>query len=136
MEKELRSEIPTLWDSALHASMRGRLWDDALQACLNNPIATRRRANCKVLILGMIDAGGLGKLIDMSLSVVELDFSMTMQIDSQDGLDNQATDERVDLFDLAAEIIEEAAVEQGTSRTGTSYWSCLYSLHASRGHCR
>jgi hypothetical protein len=84
----------------------------------------------------MIDAGGLGKLIDMSLSVVELDFSMTMQIDSQDGLDNQATDERVDLFDLAAEIIEEAAVEQGTSRTGTSYWSCLYSLHASRGHWR
>lgn len=133
-KKELRSEIPTLWDSALHASMRGWLWDDALQACINNPIAARRRANFKVLILGMIDAGGLGKLIDMSLSVVELDFSKTMQMDSQDGLDNQATDERVDLFDLAGEIIEESAVEQGTSRTGTSYWSCLYSLHASRGH--
>jgi len=135
-KKELQSEIPTLWDSALHVSMRGSLWDDAFQACINNPIATRRRANFKVLILGMIDAGGLGKLIDMSLSVVELDFSMAMQMDSHDGLDNQATDERVDLFDLAAEIIEEAAVEQGTSRTGTSYWSCLYALHASRGHWR
>ena len=54
----------------------------------------------------------------------------------------------MDLFDLAAGIIEEAAVEQANfsllSEVGTSddcvlkdrpnYWGCLYVLHASRGH--
>jgi hypothetical protein len=94
----------------------------------------------------MVDVSAPGKIIDMSLTVVGRELS-PMRMDAQEG-DTRGEDTGVDLFDLAAGIIEEAAVEQANfsllSEVGTSddcvlkdrpnYWGCLYVLHASRGH--
>ena len=149
MSMETTASVPALWDIAFQTSMRGRLWDNALQSCIANPSVAGRRANFKRLILAMVDAGALGKIIDMSLTVVGLDLPVSMRMDPQEGV-TDGTVTGVDLFDLAAEIIEETAVEQATfslsSEVGPSdgrvlkdhpnYWSCLYALHASRGHWR
>ena len=93
----------------------------------------------------MVGEGALGKLVDMSLTVVGHVSSTFMEVDAESASD------AVDLFELASEIIEEAAVEQSSGRTWVdsksnyghavmrdrpNYWSCLYALHASRGNWR
>jgi len=145
-------EIPTLWSMAFQTSMRGHLWDEALRACVHhNPLTAdgkKTNSNLKHLILGMVDAGALGKIVDMSLTVRELPTSMLGDDEGGDNAEDTATT-GVDLFDLADKIIEEAACEQasislGGSETGGSvvkedrpnYWGCLYTLHASRGNWR
>ena len=130
------TEIPALWGMAFQSAMFGHLWDDALHACISNPLKDERKANLKKLILGMVDKGALGKIIDMSLTVVEDD--------------NAGSSGGVDLFALAAQIIEETAVEGATVSLGLTeardiesvlknrpdYWGSLYALHASRGNWR
>ena len=125
------TEIPALWGVAFQTAMFGKLWDEALHACISNPLTVERKANIKLLILGMVNADALGKLMDMSLTVIE---------DGDKG-------SGVDLFVLASNIIEEAAVEQTTVSLGSNdgdvenalkdrpnFWGCLYALHASRGN--
>jgi len=141
-------EIPTLLEIAFQTSMRGHLWNEALHACVSNPLSDRRNANLKRLILGMVDAGALGKIVDMSLTVMGRELSTSMQEDHQDG-DTDGTVTGIDLFDLASKIIEEAAVEQvsvpleseardaeSALKDRPNYWGCLYALHASRGNWR
>ncbi|KAL3822134.1 hypothetical protein ACHAXA_011912 [Cyclostephanos tholiformis] len=146
---ELTSALSTLLNTAFQTSMRGQLWDDALQSCIANPSNAQRNTNFKRLILGMINAGALGKIIDMSLTVVGSELSILMRMNSQEGATDRTVTE-VDLFSFAAEIIEEAAIEQTTAsllpEVGTSdghvmnnrpnYCGCLFALHASRGHWR
>jgi len=130
------TQSPALWGVAFQSAMFGQLWDEALHACISHPLADERKENLKLLILGMVNAGALDKLMDMSLAVVE---------------DGGTTGSRggLDLFALAAKTIEEAAVEQASLPVGSSsrdienvllsrpnYWESLYALHASRGNWR
>jgi len=130
------TQIPALWGVAFQSAMFGQLWDEALHACISHPLADERKENLKLLILGMVNAGALDKLMDMSLAVVEDGGTAG----SRGGLD---------LFALAAQTIEEAAVEQASLPVGSSsrdvesmllnrpnYWESLYALHASRGNWR
>jgi len=129
------TQIPALWGVAFQSAMFGQLWDEALHACISHPLADEKKENLKLLILGMVNAGALDKLMDMSLAVVE-----DGGTGSRGGLD---------LFALAAQTIEEAAVEQASLPVGSSsrdvenvllnrpnYWESLYALHASRGNWR
>ena len=145
-------EIPTLWSMAFQISMRGSLWDEALQACVSNPLEERKTQNLKRFVLGLVDAGALGKLVDMSLTVVGNDTSSTLLDDlimdeddhTEPMTDVAGTNNGIDLFDLSAKIIEEAAFEQSAvslathddsnADAGPNYWGCLYTLHSSRGN--
>ncbi|KAL3772607.1 hypothetical protein ACHAWU_002513 [Discostella pseudostelligera] len=145
---ESDADVPALWEIAFQVTMRGKLWDRALHACISNPSAEQRQVNIKHLVLGMVDAGALGKLVDMSLTVVgQVVSPIFMQVDDQEIDNDEPASGVVDLFKLASEFIEEAAVEQSSGRPWSSdghevmkarpnYWSCLYALHASRGNWR
>ncbi|KAL7457142.1 hypothetical protein ACHAWC_008639 [Mediolabrus comicus] len=112
-------ELSTLYSTAFQTSVLGRLWDEALQACISNSGGAFKDDDVKQLILEMVRVGDIGKLVDMSLTVV---------------------DSRIDLFDLATKVVEEAALEQGqagiVSGDCPNYWGCLYALQASRGNWR
>jgi hypothetical protein len=112
-------ELSTLYSTAFQTSVRGRLWDEALQACISNSGGAFKDDDVKRLILEMVRVGDIGKLVDMSLTVV---------------------DSHVDLFDLATKVVEDAALEQGqtgiVSGDCPNYWGCLYALQASRGNWR
>ncbi|KAL9189233.1 hypothetical protein ACHAXT_011723 [Thalassiosira profunda] len=122
-EGEIRS-------AAFPIAMRGNLWDEALEYCGAFHNADETKSCLKTLVLRMVDEGAIGKLVDMSLSVVG---------DSR---------EELDLFTLATAAIEGAAIEKASSQflgsiqdeeriaTSTNYWGCLYTLHASRGDWR
>jgi len=142
--REMTEEIPTLWSIAFQTSMLGHLWDEALRACVHNPLADRKKSDLKRLILGMVEAAALGKIVDMSLTVNDLSASM---LGDPEVIAEGTTTTGVDLFDLAAKIIEEAAYEQASVSLGSetdesafkdrpNYWGCLYTLHASRGNWR
>ncbi|KAL7435955.1 hypothetical protein ACHAXH_003008 [Discostella pseudostelligera] len=145
---ESDADVPALWEIAFQVAMRGKLWDKALHACISNPSAEQWQVNLKHLVLGMVDAGALGKLVDMSLPVVgQVVSPIFMQVDDQEIDNDESASGVVDLFKLASEFIEEAAVEQSSGRPWSSdghevmkdrpnYWSCLYALHASRGNWR
>jgi hypothetical protein len=149
LSMDRNATVSTLLDTAFQTSMCGHLWDDALQSCIANPSAAQRNTNFKRLILGMVNAGALGKIIDMTLTVVCSELSISMPINSQEGATDGSVTE-VDLFNLASEIIEEAAIEHtatsilpevGASddrvlKNRPNYWGCLFVLHASRGHWR
>jgi hypothetical protein len=146
---ERNAAVSTLLDTAFQTSMLGQLWDDALNSCIANPSATQRNTNFKCLFLGMVNAGALGKIIDMSLTVVNSELSISTPINSQEGATDGSVTE-VDLFGLASEIIEQAAIEHTTTsilpevetcddrvlKNRPNYWGCLFALHASRGHWR
>jgi len=109
-------ELSDLCSAAFQTSLRGRLWDEALEACISNPGEDGQNDNVKRLILEMVRVGDIGKLVDMSLSVVG---------------------DSVDLFHFATKIVEEAALEQRYDLDSClDYWGCLYTLQASRGNWR
>jgi len=144
MSREM-PELPTLWSMAFQTSMKGYLWDDALQACISNPLEERKKENLKRFILGMIDAEAMGKLIAMSLTVVGEEIFpstdpdvMDDDTDSFEPNNNTRESRCIDLFEMASNIIQEAAFENSTlDRFGDNrpnYWGCLYALYASRGN--
>ncbi len=142
--RESEEDVPALWKIAFHVAMRGSLWDKALHACISSPLREQMQLNLKNLILGMADAGALGKLVDMSLTVVGKSVSsISMEVDDREIENDASGSGTVDLFELASEFIEEAAVTQTSERQRAdamkdrpNYWSCLYALHASRGNWR
>eukprot|EP01082_Thalassiosira_pseudonana_P014250 g12920.t1 g12920 contig7:458423-464320(-) len=128
------SELPTLWSIAFQTAMRGHLWDEALRACVSNSTKDRKKHNFRRLVLGMVNAGALGKLVDMSLTVVG-------EEDSAD----ESISGGLDIFALACNVIEEDAYIQASladsvdeaeskSEERPNYWGALYVLHASRGN--
>lgn len=107
-------ELSNLYSTAFKTSVGGRLWNEALDACVSNSGEGDRNDKLKHLILEMVRVGDIGKLVDMSLTVV-----------GGSG----------DLFQLATSIVEEAALDQQDDLdSGLDYWGCLYTLHASRGN--
>jgi hypothetical protein len=119
-------ELSDLCSTAFQISVRGRLWNEALQACISNAGKDGDIDNLKQLILEIVCVGEIGKLIDMSLTVVG---------------------DSVDLFHVATKTVEEAALEQESAGFGSKlgrdnfdccpdYWGCLYTLQASRGNWR
>ena len=126
LSQAMSDKVHRLWATAFQTAMRGHLWDEALRACISNPLEDDKETSLKTLILGMINAGALGKIVDMSLAVVGSDVALGL--------------EGVDLFDTACKVIESAAVDEASAPLvssgddGGSYWGCLYTLHASRGN--
>jgi len=109
-------ELSDLYSAAFQTSVRGRLWDEALESCISNPGEDGKHNNIKRLVLEMVRVGDVGKLVDMSLTV---------------GGDSN------DLFHFATKIVEEAALEQRLDLDSClAYWGCLYTLQASRGNWR
>jgi len=109
-------ELSGLYSAAFKTSVGGRLWDEALEACISNSEEDDKNDNLKHLIVEMVRVGDIGKLVDMSLTVV---------------------DGSGDLFQFATKIVEEAALEQKDDVDSCQdYWGCLYTLHASRGNWR
>jgi len=109
-------ELSGLYSAAFKTSVGGRLWDEALEACISNSEEDDKNDNLKHLIVEMVRVGDIGKLVDMSLTVV---------------------DGSGDLFQFATKIVEAAALEQKDDVDSClDYWGCLYTLHASRGNWR
>ncbi|KAL7468733.1 hypothetical protein ACHAXS_008961 [Conticribra weissflogii] len=146
MSREM-PEVPTLWSIAFQTSMKGYLWDEALHACISNPLEERKKENLKQFVLGMIEVGAMGKLITMSLTVVGEEILPSFDPDILDDdlhafeSTNHTRESRsIDLFEMAASTIQEAAFENsaldcfGDNRP--NYWGCLYALYASRGNWR
>lgn len=124
--------------------MLERNWDEAYAACLANPIKGRRAQGFRRLVLGMSDAGALHELIEMPLTVVgkpkDPKEDVTMAVADEDADFNKSSSfDELDLYELAAETLADAASEQSRSssiRGATDYRGCLYSLHASRANWR
>ncbi|KAL7513143.1 hypothetical protein ACHAXN_011101 [Cyclotella atomus] len=133
-------ELANLWSLAFETSMKGNLWDQALRSCVSSPLRNNRDGNFKRLVLDMVDSNAIGKLVDMSMTVVR------PQVESEDVMADTQVDICFDIFDAATKIIEEAACEEcdfshstaddvGATVNGMSnYWGVLYTLHASRGN--
>jgi hypothetical protein len=66
LSMEMTAAVSTLLYTAFQTYMHGRLWDDALQSCIANPSDAQRNTYFKHLTLCMVNAGALGKIIDMS----------------------------------------------------------------------
>jgi len=150
---EMTAEVRNLWAMAFQTSMRGYLWDEALRACVQFQLAEDGKETgeyLKRLILGMVEANALGKIVDMSLTVRESP-TTTLGEDAGDDGEGASVTTGVDLFDLAAKVIEEAAYEHASTslnsektqedslianKDSPNYWGCLYTLHGSRGNWR
>ena len=134
------AEVSDLWSRAFETSLKGNLWDQALRSCVSSPLRDLQEANFRRLVLDMVGANALGKLIDMSMTVVQ------PHLESEDEMAETQLDICFDIFDASTKIIEEAAYHQSSvsTRTATefetalnnvsSYWGALYTLQVSRGN--
>jgi len=133
-------EYATLWSAEFRHALNGKEWDSAHRACFKNPIKERKMNNYRRLVLGMVDAGALGDLLRLCLTIVEGGSTDT------DG----DTGNNIDLYEFAAETLagvayeqalgdgryEEGAPDSSSVAKPTNYAGCLYALHASRGDWR
>jgi hypothetical protein len=137
---EYMCEYAALWSSAFRHAVNGRRWDEAFKACLSNPLKERRVKNFKRLVLAMVDAGALNKLINNILfTVVDWQSSLSeMDVDGEN-------DNLIDLYELAADTLAQAASERVSSgisgfdilsQSNVNYRGCLYTLHAAHNEWR
>ena len=133
--------------SAFQHAMISKDYEMAYNAAISNPIKERRLSCFKRLVLGIADAGAFHHLLGMSLTVVGRpnEFidnaaadSTAMVVEGEESKVDATADE-LDLYELAAEVLANAASEQSRSlgiRGATNYSGCLYALHASRNNWR
>jgi len=144
MAEEYMPEYPTLISSAFQNAMLERNWDEAYAACVANPMKERRVACFRRLVIGMADAGAVQELIEMPLTVIgkptgpNADVTMTSDDDEVEPAIEKSSVDEIDLYELAAETLADAALEQNrnSSALRADYRGCLYSLHASRANWR
>jgi len=127
------AEYATFWSSAFLHAVNGHRWNDALKACLSNPLKERRVNNYRRLVLAMVESGALNQLIHHILFPV---------IDCQSSIKNgKDVDTLLDLYELAVETLTDAA----SSRIGqvipphssdVNYMGCLFTLHAAHNEWR
>jgi len=135
-------EYAALWSSTFRHSVLGCRWDDAFKACLSNPMKERRVKNFQRMVLAMVDAGELGALIKkIVFTVVD---TQSDCIDESLGVTQKAGGE-IDLYELAADTLADAASQQSAYEMGhvsvsslpkIDYMGCLYALHAASGDWR
>lgn len=133
-------ELTRFWSLAFETALKGNLWDQALRSCVSSPLSDNRDHNFKRLVLEMVDVKSIGKLVDMSMTVVQ------PQVDAGDMNAEAQLDICFDIFDAAIKIIEEAACEKSITSSSSAdeveavlnniltFWGALYTLHASRGN--
>merc|ERR1740136_310117 len=127
-------EYAALWSSAFQWAVEGGRWEEAFRACLANPVRERRVKNFKRMVVAMVDAGEVGSLIR------KIPFTVV------DGNGDGNGDGGIDLYELAAETLEEAASQQSAYETGehttpgappkVDYMGCLYALPVASGDWR
>ena len=133
--------------SAFQHAMTSKDYEKAYDAAISNPIKERRLSCFKRLVIGIADAGAFHHLLGMPLTVVGRpnEFNDNAAADSTamvvEGKESKvdATADEMDLYELAAEVLANAASEQSRSsgiRGATNYSGCLYALHASRNNWR
>jgi hypothetical protein len=76
LSMEMTVAASTLLNTVFQTYMCGQLWDDALQSSFANPSDAQRNTNFKRLTLCMVNAGALGKIIDMSSRRYPIPLSM------------------------------------------------------------
>ena len=127
--------------------MLAKNWDEAYAACLANPIKDRRVACFRRLVIGMADAGALQELVQMPLTVIgkpavgpgsNVEVTMADSDDDEKYTAVKFSADELDLYELAADTLADAALEQSRSSRAlcADYRGCLYSLHASRANWR
>lgn len=136
--------------SAFQHAMISNNYEKAYDATISNPIKERRLSCFKRLVLGIADAGAFHQLLSMPLTVVgrpNESFvkgtpadSTAMVIEGEEAkVDADTSMDEIDLYELAAEVLANAASEQSRSsgiRGAANYSGCLYALHASRNNWR
>ena len=136
--------------SAFQHAMISNNYEKAYDAAKSNPIKERRLSSFKRLVLGIADAGAFHQLLSMPLTVVGRpndslvsgtpNDSTAMVIEGEEAkIDADTSADEIDLYELAAEVLANAASEQSRSsgiRGAANYSGCLYALHASRNNWR
>lgn len=131
--------------SAFQHAMISNNYEKAYDAAISNPIKERRLSCFKRLVLGIADAGAFHQLLSMPLTVVGRPngnpVNLTaMVIEGEEAkVDADTSADEIDLYELAAEVLANAASEQSRSsgiRGVANYSGCLYALHSSRNNWR
>ena len=157
MDDEQMPEYAMLWSSAFRHAVWGQRWHDAYSACMSNPIKERRMANFRRLVLTMANTGHFGEFLDIMLTVrgmkhhglddaMEVEATVRSPMEechtdqtNDDMLDGSASIGELDLYELAAEVLADAAYDHSRyigGNAGANYRGCLYALHGSRGNWR
>jgi len=136
--------------AAFQHAMISHNYEKAYDAAISNPIKERRLSCFKRLVLGIAEAGAFHQLLTMPLTVVGrpsdsfIDCAavdlIAMVVEGEEAkVDVDAAADKMDLYELAAEVLANAASEQSRSsgiRGAANYSGCLYALHASRNNWR
>ena len=142
------TESATLWSAMFQHAMAISEWQKALIACRNNPLASRKKAGLRRLVVGMVESGALGDLLVLANPPMNTNCFQNVEVDFGADFDKGSTTSSIDQFDdfyeTAVSILTEQAKAQTKRgqyaiRNGTKmcdFRCCLYALHASRGDWR
>jgi len=109
------SECSNLWSAVFRHAAKIHNWDQAFDACRNNPVECRRRADFRRLVAFMVEAGSLDKLLLLPKTV-------------DDGIS-------FDLYEAAASALADKAREEHNS-SSDEYYRSLYTLFCFLGEWR
>jgi len=149
-EQLMKEERINLHSAAFRHACKAELWDDALNACLDNPCPNRRIGDYKRLVLNIVECGHLDKLLALNFTVIQGDGDDRTH-DGRGGIIDGGHIP-LDLFEAAAAVLHQKASEQQQnskniavnkisanstdSTVKCDYRACLYSLYVSRGYWR
>eukprot|EP00980_Cylindrotheca_fusiformis_P012574 scaffold3084_cov144-Cylindrotheca_fusiformis.AAC.22 len=131
-------EYVNMWSGLFHHSVSAGHWRQAYSACVENPLSERRESNFRRLVRAMVDSGALSELLEMCTQLgSRISMPSTVSEDTK-------TDECVDLYEIASEILVDAISSDLYTVRATSseparlsdYQGALYALHASQKQWR
>lgn len=120
-------EYTSLYNRLFHNAVSAGEWNQAFDACLNNPSSGRRVSSFKRLVNSMVDGGALKELLDKCSTLAT---SVTECVD----LYGLATDALKDSCSRDLYLVRANAAD--ASGAAPDYQGSLYSLHVSRGEWR
>ncbi len=132
-------EYISIWTKKFDHAVRACRWNQAYDACVNNPLDAHRESNFKRLVRAMVDSGALDVLLDMCTQV-GMGFSVPLA-----NLDTTSdVSESIDLYEIASGVLLTYADcdvydSRATSSYNTNlsdYQGALYALHASQEQWR
>jgi len=140
--EEFLSKMPeyiSIWTKKFDHAVRACRWNQAYDACVNNPLDAHRESNFKRLVRAMVDSGALDVLLDMCTQV---GMGSSVPLAAMDITSDVS--ESIDLYEIASGVLLTYADcdvydSRATSSYNTNlsdYQGALYALHASQEQWR
>jgi len=132
-------EYISIWTKKFDHAVRACRWNQAYDACVNNPLDAHRESNFKRLVRAMVDSGALDVLLNMC---TQLGMGSSAPLSAMEKESDASGS--IDLYEIASGVLLTYADcdvydSRATSSYNTNlsdYQGALYALHASQEQWR